>query len=391
VLRQGPAPLADRSASRGREPALQPPTRPLDRRRLLADHKLCVGEEQVGVEFEGELLGILRGIDRAFGLSVPHSRFELPKPFAHDRKRVVAYRARVGVHLGRDRREEAAARIDVALDIPQEALREGGQAGSSSHIRNLPGFTWGIGGYDLAYRACEQAWLFGANMVFARRATSLRASGIDHVVQVAGGQEISARTVVLATGVSWRRLGIPRLEELIGAGVFYGAAASEARAMAGKHVCVVGAGNSAGQAAAHLAKYADEVELLVRGDSLGKSMSEYLIVELRGMSNVSVRLGVELVDGEGEDQLRSIVIREESTNTVEQIPTAGLFVMIGAEPHTEWLDGTVERDERGSSSPGTTWTPTAMDRAAGRSNERPLLLETGVPVSSWPATSVTGP
>jgi thioredoxin reductase (NADPH) len=297
-----------------------------------------------------------------------------------------------GTRLGADRYDVAivgagpgglAAAVYAASEgldtIVLERQISGGQAGSSSHIRNLPGFTWGIGGYDLAYRACEQAWLFGANMVFAQRATSLRASGTDHVVRVADGQEISARTVVLATGVSWRRLGIPRLEELIGAGVFYGAAASEARAMAGKHVCVVGAGNSAGQAAAHLAKYADEVELLVRGDSLGKTMSEYLIVELRGMSNVSVRLGVELVDGEGEDQLRSIVIREESTDTVERIPTAGLFVMIGAEPHTEWLNGTVERDDRGFILTGSDLHPDRDGSESWPLERAPTVLETSVP------------
>ena len=117
--------------------------------------------------------------------------------------------------------------------------------------------------------------------------------------------------------------------------------------MRGSHVCVVGAGNAAGQAAAHLAKYADEVTLLARGDSLAKNMSEYLISELDGLPNVSVRLGVELVDGEGDDQLQAVVVRDRSSGGLERIPTAGLFVMIGAEPHTEWLDGTVERDERG--------------------------------------------
>ena len=130
---------------------------------------------------------------------------------------------------------------------------------------------------------------------------------------MADGQQVTARTVVLANGVSWRRLGIPKLEWLIGAGVFYGAAMSEARAMRGRHVCVVGGGNSAGQAAAHLAKYADEVTLLVRGDSLSKSMSEYLIAELQGLPNVSVRLGVELVDGDGDEQLEAIVVRDRST------------------------------------------------------------------------------
>jgi thioredoxin reductase (NADPH) len=263
--------------------------------------------------------------------------------------------------------------------IVLERQISGGQAGSSSRIRNVPGFTWGIGGHDLTRRACEQAWLFGANMVFARQATSLRVSGSEHVVQVADGQEIAARAVVLATGVSWRRLGIARLEGLIGAGVFYGAAASEARAMRGRHVCVVGAGNSAGQAAAHLAKYADEVTLLVRGDSLGKSMSEYLIEELRGISNVSIRLRVELVDGEGEEQLQAVFVHDRASDTVDRIPTTGLFVMIGAEPHTEWLEGAVERDEGGFILTGNDLNSKHV-RAGGWPLERPpALLETSVP------------
>jgi thioredoxin reductase (NADPH) len=263
--------------------------------------------------------------------------------------------------------------------IVLERQISGGQAGSSSHIRNVPGFTWGIGGHDLAYRTCEQAWLFGANLVFAQKTTSLRVCGEELVVQVADGQEVAARSVVLAMGVAWRALGIPKLERLIGAGVFYGAAASEARAMSGRHVCVVGAGNSAGQAAVHLAKYADEVTLLVRGDSLQKSMSEYLIAELGGLSNVSVRLGVELVDGEGDEQLLAIAVRDRLDGTVERVPTGGLFVMIGAEPRTEWLDGTVERDERGFILTGNDLDPDS-DGPSGWPLERaPMLLETSVP------------
>jgi thioredoxin reductase (NADPH) len=258
--------------------------------------------------------------------------------------------------------------------IVLERQISGGQAGSSSRIRNVPGFTWGIGGHDLTRRACEQAWLFGANMVFAQEATSLREAHRGHVVELADGREIAARAVVLATGVSWRRLGIAQLEELIGAGVFYGAAASEARAMQGRRVCVVGAGNSAGQAAAHLSKYADEVTLLVRGDSLEKSMSEYLIAELRGKSNVSVRLGVELIDGEGEERLRAVLVRERANGTLQRIATTGLFVMIGAEPHTDWLEGIVERDEA-----GFIFTGRDLDRGDLPYDRTPSLLETSMP------------
>jgi thioredoxin reductase (NADPH) len=262
--------------------------------------------------------------------------------------------------------------------IVLERQISGGQAGSSSRIRNVPGFTWGIGGHDLTRRACEQAWLFGANMVFAQEATALRVSGLERTVELADGQEIAARAVVLAAGVSWRRLGIPKLEEMIGAGVFYGAAASEARAMQGGNVCVVGAGNSAGQAAAHLAKYADAVTLLVRGNSLQRSMSEYLVTELAGTSNVVVRLGVELIDGEGDEQLQAVVVRDRSDGTSERIPANGLFVMIGAEPRTEWLNDAVERDEDGFILTGSDLSPD--DRATDWPLDRsPALFETSVP------------
>ncbi len=255
----------------------------------------------------------------------------------------------------------------------------GGQAGSSSRIRNFPGFTWGIGGHDLSYRACEQAWLFGANLVFAQEASSFRSTEAGLKIGVGDGQEVTARAVVLATGVTWRRLGIPRLEALVGAGVFYGAAGSEARAMQGRHVYIVGAGNSAGQAAAHLAKHAETVTLLARGDSLAKSMSEYLIAELRETPNVAVRLGVELVDGEGDEQLESIVVRDRASGAVERVPTSGLFVMIGAEPRTEWLDGVVARDPHGFILTGADLA-TGSDDTNGWPLERaPMLFETSLP------------
>ncbi len=258
--------------------------------------------------------------------------------------------------------------------IVLERQISGGQASTSARLRNVPGFTWGIGGHDLTYRTCEQAWLFGANMVFAQRAVSLRTSGEEKVLTVADGQEIRARAVVLGTGVWWRRLEIPRLEELIGAGVFYGAAMSEARAMRGGRVCVVGGGNSAGQAAVYLAKYAEHVTLLVRGDALEKSMSEYLITELGELPNVSVRLGVELVDGEGEGRLSAVVVRDRSSGAEERLAATGLFVMIGAEPNTEWLDGAVQRDEHGFIRTGRDVQLEGWPLA-----REPALLETSMP------------
>ena len=263
--------------------------------------------------------------------------------------------------------------------IVLERRVSGGQAGSSSRIRNLPGFTWGISGDELSYRACEQAWLFGANLVFVQDVQAVCDSGPERVLRVAAGHEVAARAVVLAMGASWRRLGVPRLEALIGAGVFYGAAVSEAQAMRGRRVCVVGAGNAAGQAAAHLAKYADEVILLVRGESSADSMSQYLVDELGGRANVRVRPRTELIDAEGDERLQAVVVRDRSTGSSERIATAGLLVMIGAEPCTEWLGEFVARDERGFILTG----PELMsdrDRAYGWPLERgPMLLETSVP------------
>lgn len=223
----------------------------------------------------------------------------------------------------------------------------GGQASESSRIRNFPGFTWGIGGQDFSYRTCEQAWLFGANMVFAQEVTEVRQDGNMHIVRVADGREITTKTVVISTGVSWRRLGIPHLENLIGMGVFYGAAGSEAKGMQGQSVCIVGAGNSAGQAASHLAKYASSVTMLVRGNRLETSMSEYLITEIRETANIHVRLGVEIIDGKGDGKLEALTIQNRSTKEIEQIPTTALFVLIGAEPKTDWLDNVVARNPLG--------------------------------------------
>jgi thioredoxin reductase (NADPH) len=254
----------------------------------------------------------------------------------------------------------------------------GGQAAMSSRIRNFPGFAWGIGGHDLTYRACEQAWLFGANMVFAQRVTALSARGGEHRVLVADGREVTARAVVLATGVTWRRLGVPRLEALVGAGVFYGAAATEARAMRGRHVCVVGGANSAGQAAAYLSRHVGSVTLLVRGESLA-GMSEYLANELGRTPNVAVRLGVEVVDGEGDARLEAVTLRHRAGGELERLPASALFVHIGAEPHTEWLQGSVARDRRG-------YVLTGADLLAGGRpagdwplSRPPLLLETSLP------------
>ena len=178
-----------------------------------------------------------------------------------------------------------------------EQAISGGQAGTSPLIRNYPGFPHGVNGGVLMERTCEQAWLMGAHIVFAEQVVALEGHGGERVVRLLDGSELRACAVVIATGVEWRRLGVPELEALVGSGVFYGAAASESRAMAAQDVFIVGAGNSAGQAALHLAKHARAVTLLVRGDSFASSMSSYLVRGIESTPNVIVRHRTEVVGG----------------------------------------------------------------------------------------------
>src|SRR3712207_5309633 len=184
----------------------------------------------------------------------------------------------------------------------------GGQAGTSSLIRNYLGFSHGISGQELAAQAHTQAWLFGASFDLARHATGLRRAGKELVVALSDGTEVMGTTVLIATGVSYRHLEVPSLEALQGAGVFYGAAVTEARATEGREVHVVGGGNSAGQAAMYLSKYASKVTLLVRGASLAASMSEYLIKEIEAAANIEIRLNTRVIDGGGRGRLEHIVL-----------------------------------------------------------------------------------
>jgi thioredoxin reductase (NADPH) len=257
-----------------------------------------------------------------------------------------------------------------------ERAVSGGQAGSSPLIRNYPGFPHGINGGVLMERACEQAWLMGAHIVFTQEAVGLEERGDDRVVHLLDGSQVRAGAVVIATGVQWRRLGVPRLEALVGSGVFYGAAASEARAMQGQDAFIVGAGNSAGQAALHLAKHARTVTLLIRGDSLASSMSSYLVRAIDSTTNVAVRYRTEVVDGGGDGQLESITVADASSDTLEEVPASALFIMIGGEPHTEWLPDEIERDEQGYVITGRD----LAERPTARSDQErePLPLETSM-------------
>ena len=223
-----------------------------------------------------------------------------------------------------------------------------------------------MSGEDLALRAYTQAWNFGAEYVYGNPATGLRAQGRERVVTIAGGDEVRSRAVIIATGVSYRRLGIPSLDALTGVGVFYGAATSEAQAMKGREVFVVGGANSAGQAAVHLARYAARVTMLVRGRSLAESMSEYLIKEITSTPNIAVRHNAVVTGGTGTCSLESLTIQDRVSGVTETVPAEALFVLIGAEPRTQWLPDDIKRDRWGFVVTGTG------------------LLEGDHPPESWP-------
>jgi thioredoxin reductase (NADPH) len=259
------------------------------------------------------------------------------------------------------------------LAIERESI--GGQAGSSSLIRNYLGFSRGVSGAELAQRAYQQAWVFGTSFLLMREVVGLRAEGECNLVTISDGSEATARAVVLATGVSYCRLGIPALEALIGTGVFYGASIPEVQTLAGQHVYIVGGGNSAGQAAIHLSRYAGQVSVLVRGSSLADSMSRYLVDEIAAAANIEVRLNTQVVDGGGEGRLERLTLHETITGETREVDAAALFILIGARPRTDWLPEVVERDK---------WdfllTGVDLAREEGRSLERPALMhETNVP------------
>ncbi|HWM63263.1 MAG TPA: FAD-dependent oxidoreductase [Solirubrobacterales bacterium] len=232
-----------------------------------------------------------------------------------------------------------------ALVVEREAI--GGQAGSSSLIRNYLGFSRGVSGAELAQRAYQQAWVFGTSFLLMRDVVELRPGERRHTLRTADGAEFEAGAVVLASGVSYRRLEIPALHALEGAGVFYGASVAEAKALAGRRVFIVGGGNSAGQAAMHLHRWAEQVTLVVRGPSLAESMSSYLRGEIEAAANVDVMLGTEVVDGGGDGRLEGLTLLAGPSGASTTVAADALFVMIGARPGTEWLPPEVERDEWG--------------------------------------------
>ena len=229
-----------------------------------------------------------------------------------------------------------------------EAGAIGGQAGSSSMIRNYLGFPRGISGMRLSLRARTQALRFGARLLVGYRVTRLipGEGGAPHEVEV-GGVRLRARTVLIAAGVDYRRLGVPAIETFVGSGVNYGAAASTARAMRGRPVFVVGGANSAGQAAVHLARFAESVTLVVRRDGLTATMSDYLIKELEGTPRISIRPHTEVVDAAGDGHLERLTLRDTRSGETEEVAAGGLYLLLGAAPSCSWLPPDVARDPHG--------------------------------------------
>ena len=251
----------------------------------------------------------------------------------------------------------------------------GGQATSSSLIRNYLGFPRGLSGRRLARQAYDQAWVFGANFAFMQTVTGLRREHDGLFVDLSDSDGVRARAVILATGATYRRLGVPALEALNGAGVFYGGATSEAPAIAGEDVYVLGGANSAGQTALYLARYARRVTLVVRAHSLGAGMSDYLVREVEATPNLQVRLRTEIVGGGGDGWLEHLVLRDHAEGEEETVEAGGLFLMIGATPHTEWLPAEIDRDEQGFVLTG----PDLGSELAWPLDRAPFSLETSMP------------
>ena len=244
-------------------------------------------------------------------------------------------------------------------------------------IRNYPGFSQGISGARLAQETWQQAWTFGTTFLYMRQAEGLSSEDGRYRLRLSDGSTLTARTVVIATGADYRRLGIPHLEALQGRGVFYGAAVSQAPAMRGRNVFVAGGGNSAGQTALHMAKWANRVTVLVRGQSLADSMSDYLIRQIGATPNIDVCYRLQVADGTGTSHLEALVLQDAVSGARRSVPADALFILIGSQPRTEWLDASLTRDQRGFILTGP---DLLTDTSAGWPLDRPPLpLETSLP------------
>jgi len=255
----------------------------------------------------------------------------------------------------------------------------GGQAGMSSRIENYLGFPSGLSGADLARRAVDQAKRFGVEILTPQEAGAVRVEGPTRIVKMTDGSEVGCKALLIASGLSYRKLAVPGADRLQGRGIYYGAALTEAASCQGEEVYIVGGANSAGQAAMHFSKYASRVVMLVRGDSLSKTMSQYLIDQIGRTGNIAVEPGTQVVEVFGEERLEAIAIHCSETGQTEKVAATSLFVFIGAEPRTDWLAGVVERDARGFVLTGNDLLKMGKWPSGWTLERDPYLLETSVP------------
>jgi thioredoxin reductase (NADPH) len=263
------------------------------------------------------------------------------------------------------------------LMIEREA--PGGQAGTSSRIENYLGFPSGLSGWDLARRAVTQASRFGAEILTPQEVCELKVEDPYRIVRLVDGTELSCHALMIATGVSYRKLDVPGADELTGAGVYYGSSQAEAMLYKGEDVYIVGAANSAGQAAMYFSNYARNVTMLVRGDSLSKGMSQYLVEQIAQTPNIKVLLDSSVSEVHGEGRLEAITVANAVTGEHERLPSTALFVFIGAQPHTEWVAGALERDAMGFIVTGTDLMKDGQVPRGWPLRRQPYWLEASVP------------
>lgn len=331
---------------------------------LLTAHELTLEQLPVVVLFNGTVLVNPDDYDLVEALGTPLH----PKKDLYDVVIVGAGAAGMAaaVYAGSEGLE--------ALVIERETL--GGQAGTSAKIRNYLGFPWGLRGADFTYRAFRQSEQLGAEIIVSK-VSGLRSDGVRHVLTIVGGEEVSARAIIIASGVEYRRLGVDSVDGLVGAGVFYGASPAEAMAMNDLDVFVLGAGNSAGQAASQLASAGARVTVVVRGPALSTSMSDYLIKEIEASPNITVLLNSEIVDAGGGAHLGHLVVHDRIAGHDVTMPADALFVFIGAKPCTDWLADSVELDENGFVLTGHDLITSTPDGTV--EGNVPLWLETSMP------------
>src|SRR5499425_1031057 len=260
-----------------------------------------------------------------------------------------------------------------------ERQAPGGQAGMSSRIENYLGFPTGLSGGDLARRAVVQAQRFGVEILSPQEAVGVRTEGSYRIVKLADDSEISCHALMIATGVQWRRLEAPGIDKLQGAGVYYGGGATEAISCKGEIVYVVGGANSAGQAAMNFAKHAERVVILVRGDSLSSTMSQYLIDQINETRNIQIWSHASVAEAHGDTHLEEISVLCSDTNKVERVPAGSMFIFIGALPRTDWMGDAIERDERGFLLTGPDLIRDGQRPKSWTLDRDPFLLETNVP------------